>query len=54
MGKALNSFKAAAKKAGVSTGEYFVKDGLDIKGQANYLYQTRAKGGDSTSCSIRP
>lgn len=44
MGKPFELMRSTAAQAGVSAGEYFVKDGLDYKGQAQYAYTVNGKG----------
>ena len=44
MGKQFELMRSTAAQIGVSAGEYFVKDGLDYKGQAQYAYTVNGKG----------
>lgn len=44
MGKPFELMRSTAAQVGVSAGEYFVKDGLDYKGQAQYAYTVNGKG----------
>lgn len=44
MTKPFELIQKSAEQAGVSAGEYFVKDGLDYKGQVQYAYTINGKG----------
>lgn len=45
MTKALELLNKSAQEFGVSSGEQFIKDGLDYRGQVQYAYTNNQKGG---------